>query len=182
MSLSAPHAGSEREMGELAELLLDARRMTLELVADLADDQLTVPYLTTVNPFLWELGHLAWFQEWWMLRHLHGQAPLRPDGDGLYDSARVAHATRWQLPLPSRSGTLDNMQRVLDRVLGLLDTDRPTAEATYFHLLPVFHEDMHGEAFVYTRQTLGYPAPRTSGVVPAGGPCQGDVEIPGGTW
>src|SRR5262245_52896327 len=157
MSLGAPHTGSDREMGDLADLLLDARRMTLALVADLADDQLTVPYLTTVNPFLWELGHLAWFQEWWMLRHVHGQAPLRGDGDALYDSARVAHATRWHLPLPSRNGTLDYMNRVLDRALASLK--HPKRETAYFARLALFHEDMHCEALAYTRQTLGYQAP-----------------------
>src|SRR5262245_63366670 len=92
---------------DLAEALQTARAVTLALVADLHDEQLRVPYLPIVNPFLWELGHIAWFQEYWVLRHLSGHAPLWPAADRLYDSANVPHKTRWQLELPSRAGTLD---------------------------------------------------------------------------
>jgi iron(II)-dependent oxidoreductase len=50
------------------------------------------------------------------------------------------------------------MREVRDRVLGLLEKEH-TDELRYFVMLSVFHEDMHGEAFIYTRQTLEYPAP-----------------------
>ena len=53
--------------GEVAAALTDARRRTLEIVADLDDLQLMGPRLAIVNPFLWEIGHLAWFQEKWVL-------------------------------------------------------------------------------------------------------------------
>ena len=46
------------------------------MVDDLTDDQMQVPYLPTVNPFLWELGHGIWFQEYWVLRHALGGAYL----------------------------------------------------------------------------------------------------------
>ena len=53
----------------LAGWVTDARRRTLELIDDLDDEQLMGPRLGTVNPLLWEVGHLAWFQEKWSLRH-----------------------------------------------------------------------------------------------------------------
>lgn len=61
------------------------------------------------------------------------------------------------------------------------------AEATpaleYFVKLAVFHEDMHDEAFLYTRQTLGYAAPAFD-FAPGidAGPLRGDVEIAGGPF
>ncbi|MGH7822272.1 MAG: DinB family protein, partial [Candidatus Binatia bacterium] len=73
----------------------DARRRTLDLVAGLDDAELMGPRLPIVNPMRWEVGHVAWFQEHWTLRHARGERPLREDGDALYDSARVAHDTRW---------------------------------------------------------------------------------------
>jgi iron(II)-dependent oxidoreductase len=78
------------------------------------------------------------------------------------------------------------MRQVRDRVLERLQQREPDEEEVYFVLLPVLHEDMHTEAFTYTRQTLGYPPPRLSpvpGRAPAGGggPLPGDAEIPGGT-
>jgi iron(II)-dependent oxidoreductase len=172
---------------DLTRLLTDARARTLALFAALTAEQLAVPYLPIINPPLWEFGHVAWFQEHWILRHLRGLPPLLPQADALYDSARIPHQERWHLPLPSRAGTLEYLAGVLDGVLGLLGRGQPDAQATYFHLLALYHEDMHAEACVYTRQTLGYPAP-PAGAAPAAadarqpppGPCPGDVEVPGG--
>src|SRR5438105_4326473 len=102
---------------QLTEALKEARARTLELVFDLSDGQLIGPRLQIVNPLLWEIGHLAWFQEFWVLRHLRGEPPILKQGDELYDSARVAHDTRWDLPLLERDETLAYMQRVLERVI-----------------------------------------------------------------
>src|SRR5262245_14192047 len=69
---------------------IDARSRTLGLVRDLSDDEfLRVPLLRIINPFLWEIGHVAYFQEYWVLRHAAGKPPLLPDADGWYDSAKV---------------------------------------------------------------------------------------------
>jgi iron(II)-dependent oxidoreductase len=174
----------------LAAWVQDARRRTLSLIADLGDEQLLGPRLPTVNPPLWEVGHLAWFQEKWVLRHANSRPPLRTDADALYDSAAVAHDTRWDLPLPSRAETLRYLADVEEQVLARL-ADRPGADEVYFTLLSVFHEDMHAEALTYTRQTLAYPAPRVgawSETTPqhggAGGdaPWVGDVPVAGGTF
>src|SRR4051812_33818411 len=139
-----------------------ARERTIELVADLTDEQMFGPLLPIVNPLWWEIGHVAWFQEYWALRRSRQRPSLYPHADALYDSASVPHDDRWTLPLPSRAETLDYLQRVRDRVLEQLQTGEVTAEDVYFNSLAVFHEDMHTEAFTYTRQTLGYPAPQLS--------------------
>jgi iron(II)-dependent oxidoreductase len=170
---------------QVAAALEDARRRTLELVEDLTDEQLRVPLLPIINPILWEIGHVAWFQEKWALRHLRGEPPVLAHGDALYDSAAVAHDTRWDLALPSRAETLAYMREVLDRVLDRLPPGDLSENEAYFHWLPVMHEDMHDEAFTYTRQTLGYAAPKFSNalaLVCAGESVSGDVEIPGGEF
>jgi iron(II)-dependent oxidoreductase len=167
----------------LAEDLLDARRRTLDLLDGLDDGQLMGPRLAIVNPLRWEAGHVAWFQEHWVLRHLAGEPALREDGDRLWDSAKVAHDTRWDLPLPSPEETRGYMREVLARVLDRLERTEASAASAYFHRLATFHEDMHGEAFNYTRQTLAYPAPAflRSAPDPAGA-LPGDVDVPGGRF
>ena len=150
----------------LASWVRDARLRTLELVADLSDEQLMGPQLRIVNPLLWEIGHVTWFQEKWVLRHAGGEAPLRADGDSLYDSAAIPHDSRWDLPLPPRGDTLAYLSSVRDRVLERIERGRLTERDRYFIKLAVFHEDMHTEAFTYARQTLGYPPPVFSGVKP----------------
>jgi EgtB-related family protein len=173
----------------LAGMVADARQRTLDLVVDLTDEKLMGPQLPIINPLRWEIGHLAWFQEKWVLRHACGQPPIREDADSLYDSMAIPHDTRWDLPLLSREDTLAYLREVRDRVLKLLAEHEPSKEVVYFTLLSVFHEDMHTEAFTYSRQTLGYPPPRFAGArrAPAGpaepgGPLPGDVSLPGGTF
>ena len=166
----------------LAAELRDARARTLLLVGDLSDAQWMGPRLPIVNPMLWEVGHLGWFQEFWTLRHARGRAPLIAQGDALYDSAKVAHDTRWDLPLLSRPEVFAYLEQVLRGALDVLQS--APDPVSYFHRLALFHEDMHDEAFTYTRQTLGYPAPRfeLSSPPPGGGPLPGDVEVPGGRF
>ena len=190
MRVATPQqAGADSSLkrdAELAAWVRDARQKTMEVVSDLSDEQLMGPQLRIVNPLLWEIGHVTWFQEKWALRHAGGEAPIRADGDALYDSAAIPHDSRWSLPLPSRSDTLAYMIAVRDRVLERIERGRLTEEERYFITLGVFHEDMHTEAFTYTRQTHGWSAPVFSGLDPASsgetGPLRGDVEIPGGRF
>jgi iron(II)-dependent oxidoreductase len=171
---------------QLIDYATEVRARTLDLIADLSEAQLMGPQLKIVNPLRWEIGHMAWFQEHWMLRHYKNKAPIRADGDALYDSSNVHHDTPWELPLPSRRGTLDYMQQVLDAVVAQLQAGEPDGEATYFSLLTTFHEDMHTEAITYTRQTHGYSAPELGierGPIPGpGAPLPGYAEIPGGRY
>jgi iron(II)-dependent oxidoreductase len=170
---------------ELVGWVRDARQRSFELVADLTDEQLMGPHLAIVNPLRWEIGHVAWFQERWVLRHAARQHPIRADGDLLYDSAAIAHDTRWDLPLPCRHETLAYMRLVQDRVLERINRPELDDDDIYFVCLSVFHEDMHTEAFTYTRQTLNYPAPQLSlsmEPAPEAGPLPGDALIPGGTF
>ncbi|WP_242333620.1 MULTISPECIES: selenoneine synthase SenA [unclassified Anaeromyxobacter] len=168
---------THRLVGSIAE----ARRRTLELASALSEAQLLGPRLAIVNPPLWELGHVAWFQERWVLRHAAGSAPLRADADALYDSSAVAHDTRWDLPLPGFAETTAYLRDVETRVATL--AARGEADP-YFVALSVFHEDMHFEAMAFTRQTLGYAPPPLSGEAPAApretGDLPGDVAVPGG--
>ena len=168
-------------------LLEQARARTLALVTDLDGARLLGPRLAIVNPPLWELGHVGWFQERWCLR-------LRPDGsrgasclpgaDALYDSAAVPHDTRWDLPLPPLAATHHYLEDVLGRVIRSLERSEGDEQAQYFAQLAAFHEEMHCEAFTYTRQTLAYPAPpaRAGARQPVADPCTGDAEITGGEF
>jgi iron(II)-dependent oxidoreductase len=132
------------------------------MTRDLEGAQLLGPMLEIVNPPLWEIGHLAWFQEYWCLRQHEGNLvadSILPGADALYDSAKVAHNTRWSLPLPNLAQTRSYETRVLERVLKRIDREPDNMSLQYFAQLAAFHEDMHSEAFHYTRQTLGYRSP-----------------------
>ena len=70
-----------------------------------------------VNPPLWEVGHVAWFQEHWVLAHALGEAKTL--ADTLYDSSAIAHATRWNLPLPTRAQTIALLEQTRGGPRGL---------------------------------------------------------------
>ncbi len=177
------------ESDELAYWLRDARARTLTVTGGLSAEQMIGPHRPTVNPILWALGHVAFFQERWAWRHHHAQSPLRPQADLLYDSFEVEHAARWQIALPNLAETRAYLDEVLEHVLDRLRSDEPSAASTYYHRLAVFHEDMHAEAITYDRNTLAYSAPlphAADGVaapLPAedlhGAPWPGDVDVPG---
>jgi iron(II)-dependent oxidoreductase len=163
----------------------DARARTLALIDGLDSAQLMGPRLAIVNPLHWEIGHAAYFYEYWVLRQHLGEDPGRADVDGLYDSINIAHDERWDLPLPALPETLAYMREVLERVKIHLEQGPPDARQDYLVRYAVFHEDMHTEAFTYTRQTLGYPAPAIGSAVEAAwraGGLGGDAAIPGGRF
>src|SRR5262245_451095 len=132
----------------LEQDLVASRQRTARIAAAFDGGRLLGPRLAIVNPPLWEIGHLGWFQERWCLR-------LRPDGslkksilekaDALYDSSAVAHDTRWDLPLPSLEATRNYLSNVLDAVQERLRREPENEALRYFVRLATYHEDMHGE-------------------------------------
>jgi iron(II)-dependent oxidoreductase len=175
----------EPDAGALSEMLLAARNRTLSLAADLHGERLLGPQLAIVNPPLWEIGHVGWFQEHWCLRYAYGSA-LKPsmlrDADVLYDSSKVPHDTRWHLPLPGIEATLRYLETVHESVQDRIAREGATSHLAYFVQLAAFHEEMHCEASTYTRQTLGYPAPAPEGMArtPAAESPRGDCAVEGG--
>lgn len=175
-------------VSQLIVVMREFRERLLGLVGDLDERQLIGPRLAIVNPPLWEIGHVAWFQEFWALRHLRGERPILEHGDRLYNSTDVAHDTRWELLLPDRDRTLNYMNEVLERCIRRIDgKSELSPDEFYFYWLATFHEGMHAEALAYTRQTLGYPPPPFiqlsflgEHLDPRAWP--GDVEIPGGRF
>lgn len=159
---------------ELAAALRDSRQRTLSLVLDLSPAQWHPPVQIGINPVAWELAHIAWFAEFWILRQPHhgdaqglvhaAQPPRFAGPDAHLDSARLAHAQRWTLAMPARAGLADMLSGQLEACIAALAPDVLACRADapdplYFHRLALLHEDMHGEAFCWMRSVLGYPAP-----------------------
>jgi len=158
----------------LAQHLRASRARTLALLdacAAALGPLLAVPCTPQLNPPLWEAGHIAWFQEFWLARNPQRRQGVRadlqavrapallPQADALYNSSLVAHDSRWHLPLPDLQATRAYLQASLDQTLALLAAEASNDTALYFYRLALFHEDMHGEASVYMAQALGIALP-----------------------
>ena len=123
------------DIGQLRAALLDARKWTLAIYSHLTPMQWQVPYLAIVNPPLWEIGHVGWFQEYWCLRQRQDAAPLPSrlqHADRLFDSRHVPHAERWNLPLPGWGELLRHLEAVLQDTLAALD--RSTLKKQLFNI------------------------------------------------
>ncbi len=166
----------------------DAHERTWAILANLTPDQWRVPYHTGINPPLWEYGHVAWFTEWWVLREAYWnergdlvtrRGSLLSDADRWFDSGRVAHVNRWTLDLPPLAEVRDYAHEVFEHVrIKLAASDPCDLEA---FRLALFHEDMHGEALTYMRQTLDYSMPFPDRIAAHSGEHE-DVELPGGPF
>jgi gamma-glutamyl hercynylcysteine S-oxide synthase len=180
------HIFTNSPVPPLVERLQAARARTLMLASRLAGEQWLGPRLAIVNPPLWEFAHVAWFQEFWCLRYRSSGdcAPSIVAGaDALYNSAVVPHATRWDIPLLPLDGAMHYLAGVLDRTLERLHAAPEDLALRYFAELSAAHEEMHCEAFTYTRQTLGYAAPYADTVANrAIAAYAGDASIPGGPF
>ena len=153
----------------LAEALTASRVDTLATFAayERMLPGLAVPVRAELNPPLWELGHIGWFQDYWIARNPQcglglradpdalRHAPRRAGADELYNSSLVPHDSRWQLPLPDAVATRDDLARQLDETLALLRQADAGDDALYFFRLALLHEDMHHEAALYMAHGLG---------------------------
>jgi gamma-glutamyl hercynylcysteine S-oxide synthase len=171
----------------LVDALLDARRVELGLLDDLTDEQMLGARAHFLEPPIWEMGHVGWFQEYWIGRHLDGAAPLRAGSDGIYDSFNVSYTRRWEHAYPSRAQTLADIGEILERSVARLKPGPASAAEAYFYTLAAHHEDMHAENLTLIIQTLGYrrPAPargRPVSIPPGVLGRPGDVAVPGGTF
>jgi gamma-glutamyl hercynylcysteine S-oxide synthase len=171
-------------LSALSADLAASRAHTARVTAGLDGARLLGPKLAIVNPPLWEIGHVGWFQERWCLRSRDdgslGESIL-PQADRLYDSSAVAHDTRWDLPLPPLKDTQAYLANVLERVLDRIGKEPENPRLAYFVRLATLHEDMHAEAFHYTHQTLGYPEPEIAVSARTRSSCDPDLFFSGAT-
>ncbi|MDX1377144.1 MAG: DinB family protein, partial [Burkholderiales bacterium] len=151
---------------------LEAARARLDAHADtLPAEGWIGPYAQTLNPPLWEYGHIVWFQEHWCLRQKPGRAPDESPltapleasriewADWRYDSSRIPHTARWQVPLPTPGETRAWGREVLGAVQAKLAQGRYDAEFPYYCELCLHHENMHIEAWWMMWQSRGLRPP-----------------------
>jgi len=170
----------------LADWLEDSQQRTLALIEDLHDEQLCVPQRIETSPFLWEVGHLAWFAERWLLGRASEDSLLGKLANS-FDPLFVQHADRWSVELPSRSQIISYFRTIHDRIQTRLDDTELSRDEIFYTLLSIFYQDLRGEALVAMRQFLAYPEPalvepRERQGQHAQGTCSGDVTIPGGRF
>jgi gamma-glutamyl hercynylcysteine S-oxide synthase len=141
----------------LAQALQNTRRDCLAVYSHLTEAERAFPKAKHLNLPIWEMGHIAWFQEWWCHRYpnTRERPSILPTADAIYDSRYVTHADRWALQYPSWDQTLTYLAETLKNSLHSLTVAEP--QQLYFFQLCLLHEEMHREALLMSLRDLHLP-------------------------
>ncbi|MFC4993360.1 SUMF1/EgtB/PvdO family nonheme iron enzyme [Rubritalea tangerina] len=156
------------------------------LIDDLSDAQLAVPYHRGINPPIWELGHVAFFYEYFLLRPLVNLDPFMPGFDDVWDSFELHHEERWkENVVPDLPNTRAYYNKVIAELETQIRTHPLTDEWLYLLEYGIAHHHMHIESLIWTRQTLAYPKPTFTSddsLSPDTHFTKGDAEVPSGSY
>ncbi len=164
----------------IADALAEARERTLALVEPLDDDQLNRVYSEILSPLAWDLGHIANFEELWLVQTIGNREPLRGDLGRFYDAIENPRKTRGELPILRDAELRAYMADVRERTLEVLeeveldaDADHPLLREGFVYEMLLAHELQHGETMLQLLQLVdGYEPPLAHGTRPvaASGP------------
>jgi iron(II)-dependent oxidoreductase len=130
----------------LTDDLAEGRERTLALLADLSDADVEAQHVEIMSPLVWDLAHIAAYEELWLV-HRHAGEPLsRPELAAMYDAFETPRAVRGDLPLLDRAQAVEYLAAVRERVLGALAA-RGTGDGL-LHEMVLRHEHQHGETML----------------------------------
>jgi iron(II)-dependent oxidoreductase len=141
---------------ELEAVLEHARRRTEALLGPLDDEELTRQISPLQSPLVWDLAHIGYFEELWLLRHAVGSEPLSPEYDDLYDSFAHERAERGALPILSPKAARAYVADVREAVLEVLPR---LASDDFVVGMVAQHELQHVETMAQTLALAGQPGP-----------------------
>ena len=153
---------------KIADLLTEARDRTLLLISGLSDEVLHQQHDPLMSPIIWDVGHIAHFEELWLTQNLDGPIEFS-EMPGLYNPFEHPRATRASLALPTLSQMMERLAEIRTRVLERLDTvefdeSNPLLRDGYVYNMVLQHEYQHNETILQTLQLkkgAPYRAPRT---------------------
>jgi iron(II)-dependent oxidoreductase len=141
----------------VANQLALTRAATLALVEPLDDDVMHRPLDPIMSPLVWDLAHIAAYEDLWAVHRLGGEPLLHEDLAATYDAFETPRALRSEIELLDRSQALEYLRAVRARTLDVLERVGPSR----LHELVRFHELQHTEtmrqALFLGRQPGGRP-------------------------
>jgi gamma-glutamyl hercynylcysteine S-oxide synthase len=158
----------------IAEALSEARSCTLQLIEPLDDEQLNTVYSPILSPLAWDLGHIANFEELWLVRRIGDREPLHGELGRFYDAIENPRRTRGELPILRDAELRSYMADVRARTLEVLDAvdvspdnDDPLLREGFVYEMLLAHEHQHNETMLQLLQMVdGYQPLRAVGTAP----------------
>ena len=167
-----------------------ARKRTLALLAPVSEEDQMRQHSPLMSPLVWDLAHIGYFEELWLVRELTGAEPLDARYGEIYDAFLHARSERPSLPLLRPAEAWSYLEAVRERTLGVLDTvdfDEPNpllAEGLVYGMV-IQHEHQHVETMLATlqlRRETVYDAPEGAPPARVEPPAASEVLVEGGPF
>ena len=167
---------AELDPASIATRLEQVRERTLSLVAGLDWETLQTQHIPILSPMVWDLGHLANFEEFWLCQQIADLEPLETDFATMFDAVLNPRPTRKDLPLPVARNLWSYLSRVRRRALEVLSRNAANAKGNsllqngFIYEMVAEHEEQHQETMLQLLQVLDAPSylPALSRPLPRG--------------
>jgi gamma-glutamyl hercynylcysteine S-oxide synthase len=146
-SIATPAALSA---AEAIEALTEARERTLALVESVSDADLERVHSTLMSPLVWDLGHIAAFEDLWLVHRYGGRPLLRDDLADVYDAFETPRAGRGDLPFLGPQAARQYLEDVRARTIEVI-MERGVGDGVV-HEMVIQHEHQHNETMLQTIQ------------------------------
>jgi iron(II)-dependent oxidoreductase len=174
----------------IADRLAEARSRTLGLIEPLDDEQLNAVYSPLLSPLAWDLGHIANFEELWLVQTIGDREPLRGDLGRLYDAIENPRRTRGELPILRDAELRGYLADVRERTLEVLDEvdldpsgEDPLLREGFVYEMLLAHELQHNETMLQLLMLVdGYELPPEFAASPPSAAGSEIVEIAAGEY
>jgi iron(II)-dependent oxidoreductase len=139
----------------LLDALVDTRKRTLALLADLSDHDLERVHSKLMSPLVWDLGHIAAFEDLWLGHRYGGRPLLRPELARVYDAFETPRKQRGDIPYLRRADACEYLEAVRARTWEVAG-ERGTGDGFLFALI-ARHEQQHTETMLQTLELAHLP-------------------------
>src|SRR5919198_1161723 len=162
----------------LLDALTQVRERTLAMVAHLDDAALERQVDPIMSPLVWDLAHIAAYEDLWLVHRFAGEPLLHPELAARYDAFETPRAVRGEIELLDAPGARDYLRDVRDRTMRAIDGRGPDPVV---HEMVLRHELQHTETMRQAMRLGGLLAPGEPRLVPLTGP-DGWLDVPAGAF
>ncbi len=148
MTLASQPSSALPSADQAAAALVAARQRTLSLIDGLGETDLERVHSPLMSPLVWDLAHIAAYEDLWLAHRSGGLDLLRPDLAAAYDAFETPRAVRGEVELLDTGRALAYMEAVRERTLSLL-ASQGAADGRIAEMV-IQHELQHDETMLQT--------------------------------
>src|SRR5919198_2293041 len=169
---------SLRFVREIRDAMQAVRRRTFGLVRHLSPADLERQIDPIMSPLVWDLAHIAAYEDLWLVHRFAGEPLLRPDLATVYDAFETPRTVRGEIELLDAPGAREYLRDVRDRTMRAIDGRGPDPVV---HEMVLRHELQHTETMRQAMRLGGLLPPGEPRLVPLTGP-DGWLDVPAGAF